>query len=186
MVLLVVLKGKGCHNIAWTTLKCYAPIDRVALLNATLPTPQSTSWTLTPRFCLAHSGTKDTGIPKTTSCKFPSNATHRPLHLDPAGTTTLANWMAEHPKTRYSPPTPGYDFRETHVFDYSPVLWAATKPTKLIDNLASEARPDDVVIDCELLEGQKDYILCALGVASQPRRGVEKKIEKKKLMKNST
>lgn len=66
-----------------------------------------------------------------------------------AGTTSLSNWMAEHPRLRFVPPAPGHDFREAHVFDFSPKLWGSTKPRELRRRLGAAAGPDDVVIDCK-------------------------------------
>lgn len=66
-----------------------------------------------------------------------------------SGTTSLSNWLAEHPRTRWVPPVAGRDNREAHVFDVSPRLAHDTNRTANREKLATVAEPGDMVIDCE-------------------------------------
>ncbi|CAM9626157.1 unnamed protein product [Scytosiphon promiscuus] len=63
------------------------------------------------------------------------------------GTTSLSNWLAEHPRTALVPPAPGHDFREAHVFDLTPKAWHNLDARGRAEKLAAAAAPEDTVID---------------------------------------
>eukprot|EP00752_Nemacystus_decipiens_P003848 g3540.t1 len=63
------------------------------------------------------------------------------------GTTSLSNWLAEHPRAVLVPAAEGHDFREAHVFDYSPKFWHELTPRARRNLLSPVATPEDTVID---------------------------------------
>lgn len=65
------------------------------------------------------------------------------------GTTSLSNWLAEHPQAVFVPPAEGHDFREAHVFDVSPKFWHDLTPRATRNLLSPVANPEDTVIDCK-------------------------------------
>lgn len=49
----------------------------------------------------------------------------------------------------FVPPQEGHDFREAHVFDFSPNLWHKHTARARRDLLSPVAAPEDTVIDCK-------------------------------------
>lgn len=49
----------------------------------------------------------------------------------------------------FAPPPGGFDFREAHVFDFSPKFWHEQTPRDRRELLAPVAAPEDTVIDCK-------------------------------------
>lgn len=49
----------------------------------------------------------------------------------------------------FVPPAEGHDFREAHVFDFSPKFWHDLTPQARRDLLSPVATPGDTVIDCK-------------------------------------
>lgn len=72
-----------------------------------------------------------------------------PLPSFSTGTTSLSNWLVEHPRAVFVPPPEGYDFREAHVFDFSPKHWKRQSAQVKRGLLSPVAAPEDTVIDCE-------------------------------------
>ena len=82
------------------------------------------------------------------------DTTHGPQHQEYllrflTGTTSLSSWLAEHPRAVFVPPPQGRDFREAHVFDFSPKYWQEQTPRAKRNLLSPVATPEDTVVDCK-------------------------------------